>query len=402
MARHVHEQRQCRRHRIERVAIVTVLSFVIGVVFSTSARPAPHANTSVEIGSPVWSPRRAEIALTASFDEQAMCGVESGRDAGAPPKRDVFIVNADGSGLRRVAPSAPYDWRWAPKWSPDANRLTVALWTSRYNHVERGAQVITRTGRIVFSEVPAEPAGWVLDSQHLAINQFDPTDSPTQIVIRDLRSGAGRVLGPYWFGDIFWSSQSHLLAYASNGFINTARVNGKGRRRVLRAADVFALQWSGDGRMLGYQGTARRAYGPVYVISPDGSNRRTMTRTPDSSWSWSPRGRVLALNRVLIDFTSGKRWSVLPSRISGVRDVTWSPDGRMLAYVVRAGIYTVDVNGRRGRMIRSPKKLPTSDLAWSHDARTLAFTTQRGVYKVGADGRHRGYIPLRWCDAASG
>ena len=160
---------------------IGLLVVVLASVFAASARPAARADSPVAIGAPIWSPTGAELALTATFDERALCGVESGRDAGAGPKRDVFIVNPDGSGLRRVAPSGPYDAREAPAWSPDGARLSMTLWTSAYNRADSNVQVMTRTGHVDYSEVFAEPAGWAPDSRHLAINHFDPTDSPTMI-----------------------------------------------------------------------------------------------------------------------------------------------------------------------------------------------------------------------------
>jgi len=224
------------------------------------------------------------------------------------------------------------------------------------------------------------------DSRHVAINRFDPTDSPTDTASITPRSSPGL---------------RALIAYASNGFVYTVRTNRTGRHRVMPAADVFALQWSGDGTLLGYQGSSRLGYGPVFVVAPDGRHRRRLTRG-DTSWSWSPRGRALALNRELIDFATRRRWRALPRTITRVRTIVWSPNGRTIAYVINTGIYVVDSTARRGHLIRWPIDRPTSDPAWSHDSRTLAFATPRGLFEVSADGRRRGYVPLDWCKAASG
>jgi Tol biopolymer transport system component len=284
-------------------AAVTALALI--PVLAPAARTAARDDTPVEIGAPVWSPTRAELALTASFDEHALCGVDSGRDPDAPPKRDVFIVNANGSDLRRLGPSAPHDAREGPAWAPNGARLSATLWTSS-TRVDSNVQIVTRTGHVDYAEIFAGPAGWAPDSRHVAINRFDPTDSPTDTVIRDLSTGSVWRLGPYGFGVVHWSPHGNLIAYASNGFVYTVRTNRTGRHRVMPAADVFALQWSGDGTLLGYQGSSRLGYGPVFVVAPDGRHRRRLTRG-DTSWSWSPRGRVLALNRELIDFATRRR-----------------------------------------------------------------------------------------------
>jgi len=374
------------------------LGIALAVLSSASAtavaRPTVDAGP-VTLGQPLFSPTRNELALKATFDEHDLCG----RDAG-PRTSDVFIVNADGSALRRIVPSDPLHAREAPSWSPDGKRLSVLLWTAD-GRVDRNVQVVTRTGQIEYSEVFAEPAGWAPDSRHLAINHVDPTDSPTDVVIRDLRAGDVWRLGPYGFGDVRWSPRGKLIAYASNGFIYAVRTNRTGRHRVIAAADAFALQWSGDGTLLGYQGSSRRGYGALYVVAPDGRNRRRVA-TRDTGWSFAPHGRVLAVNRTLIDFATGRRWSVLPRRITGVRFAVWAPNGRALAYVTRIGMYVVDPDGRHGHLIRWPKDQPTSDPSWSHDSRTLAFATAAGLYKVQANGGGRGYVRLSWCDATRG
>ena len=381
------------------IALAACAALVPTAFFPAPARTAAKTEASVEIAQAVWSPTRLELALTATFDERALCGVDSGRDPGTP-KRDVFVVKPDGSSLRRVAPSAPSDWREAPQWAPDGSRLALLLWTTDLR-TDQNVQVVTRTGRVTYSERFAEPAGWAPDSQHLAINRFDPTDSPTDVVIRDLRSGDVWRLGSYGAGAVHWSPHGNLIAYSSNGFLYTIRTNRTGRRRVLRAADVFALQWSGDGGLLGYEGANRHGYGPLYVVAPDGTHRRRVTRG-DAPWSWSPKGRVLAVNRRLVDFANGRRWTVLPRRITGVQSAVWSPNGRTLAYVTRTGMYVVGTSGGRGRMIPWPRGERTTDPSWSDDGRMLAVATKRGVYRVFADGRHAGYIPLDWCSASTG
>lgn len=378
----------------------SVLLFVVSAAVLVSASSSgAGALPRVELGPPLWSPTRAELAFSAGFDERALCGVESGRDANAPPKRDVFIVAADGSGLRRLAPSDPYDWREDPQWAPDGTRLAVRRWTSSFGRVDRNGEVVTRDGHVEYSEIFAEPAGWAPDSQHLAITRFDPTDSPTDVVIRDLRTGDVWRLGRYGFGGVYWSPRGNLIAYAANGFVYTVRTDRTHRHRVIRAADVFALAWSGDGRLLVYEGADRRGYGPLYVVAPDGSGRQRVSERA-TTWSWSPRGRVLAIGRTLIDFVSHRRWSVLPRRVAGVPFPVWSPTGRNVAYVTRRGIYVVATTGRNGHLIRPPD-VAASDPSWSRDGRTLAFATDRGLYKVNANGRNGGYIPLDWCNAAT-
>jgi len=60
-------------------------------------------------GAPVWSPDGRRLAF------------ESEQDGG---KRSIFVVEADGTGLRPLAHAR--DWNTAPRWSPDGARLAYS------------------------------------------------------------------------------------------------------------------------------------------------------------------------------------------------------------------------------------------------------------------------------------
>ena len=66
-----------------------------------------------DIGVPQFSPDGTRVAF-----------LQTAKAAGRDPV-DVYVVNADGSGLRRITPSALPDWRFV-SWAPDGQDIAVS------------------------------------------------------------------------------------------------------------------------------------------------------------------------------------------------------------------------------------------------------------------------------------
>jgi dipeptidyl aminopeptidase/acylaminoacyl peptidase len=383
------------------LAPATMLGIGIGGAFSAGARPRSHVpEPPLLLGRPSWSPTRDELQLNARIDERELCGTPDGVRRFA-----AVIVDSDGANLRRLPHGA------GGLWSPDGNLLATDYYTlpPPYTRLTRDLGIVTRAGREIHTEEYAEASSWAADSKRLAINLYDPTDSPDVAAILDLRNGDVRKIAGYPSGYAVWAPRGDLIAYGEpNGYLYVEHGDGRGRRRVMREPSAFA--WSGDGGLIAAQNELRRRWGPVFVVDPRGRNRRRMT-AGDAVWSWSPRGRVLALDRDLIDLARRSRRRVLPRSLkpvvldpglvlNGAPGGIWSPDGRRIGYATRTGIYVVDADGSRGHLIKWPVR-PISEPSWSPHGTTLAFATRGGVYLVRFDGRGGHYLPaIPWCDLA--
>jgi hypothetical protein len=131
----------------------------------------------------------------------------------------------------------------------------------------------------------------------------------------------------------------------------------RGRSRRLTTTGGVAPAWSSRNRIVYVTGYAsfvgRPPTGRLALITPDGSGRRRLTRKNGLAPNWSPRGTKVAFVRKGKLYVIGANGKGL-RRVGGRRfsfeatDVTWSPDGRYLAYHdFEDGITVVDASGRR-------------------------------------------------------
>jgi Tol biopolymer transport system component len=222
---------------------------------------------------PAWSPDGRRVAF-ASAREGSF---------------DIFVMQADGTGTRRLTATADNDQ--GPTWSPDGSQIAFArskdgghVWVMDADGA--GARRLTDD---LASEL--EPA-WSPDGRWIAYSRRAPgTDSREVWIARPDGSGRRQVtsLGAQTFGPD-WAPDSERLAFyaAREGVrydIFTIGIDGNGLRRLVRSSeDVLEPAWSPDGRELAF---ARG--GAIVVTTLDGDERElTDTSDNDSSPDWNP------------------------------------------------------------------------------------------------------------------
>jgi Tol biopolymer transport system component len=300
-----------------------------------------------DVRSPVWSPGGRRIAFVSRRDGKAL-----------------YVMNADGSGLRIVA---RVDRLTTPAWSPDGREI-----------------VYGRNGVYVMN---ADGSG----QRQLARRGSAPA----------------------------WSPDGRRIAFVITGKLYVVNADGSGHRtltRLGRGGGGASLAWSPDGRKLLLVVKSISAPGCGYcsrlwVLNADGSGLRDLTRNlggsrgfgawPASDAVWSPDGPKIAFVR------SNTRHGVyvINADGSGVRNLTpkprgaayaapaWSPDGRKIAFAgERDGnseIYLMNADGSGQRSLTSDLAYD-GDPSWSPDGRKITFVSNRdgryAVYVMNADG----------------
>ena len=370
-------QRQRRRRRIywAVAAVVMVVTVAVFAVLDRPARSRTASPASAAPSSPAAEPTPSRIAFVA--------GVYKPSPSGSFLETELYVMNADGSGKRRLVRS-PSGRALSPLWSPDGRKLA-------------------------FEKTLGPSVGQcaVCNDEIFVMN----ADGSGQ---RNLTSNVG------YDGVPAWSPDGQTIAFASardKSSVPTLAVmnaDGSGRRSVLQdEAGAWAPAWSPDGgriafeRVVGGVGNDRDV--EVFVVNDDGSGLLNLTRTPgaDHSATWSPDGRRIAFvsyrdghPAIYVMNADGTAQRKLTRTRQSEGSPAWSPDGRKIAFVrwpvARLPrrwhdneVYVVNADGTGLRnLTRSPGR--DGNPAWSPDGRTIGFVSNRGgnrdIYVMNADG----------------
>jgi Tol biopolymer transport system component len=292
-----------------------------------------------------------------------------------PPLR---IRNLDGSGLRTLYSEKDSYVQYAD-WSPDAGSI-LAL--RKRNEVKELTLISTADGsvRVLRSFAP----GWF----ELQGARFSPD---------------GRFVA---FGSVREGSPPH-----GDVFLMTA----DGRNEVVVAghpAEDLLLGWTPDGRSLVFLSDRSGTWGiwtvhitggkqqgePELLKKNFGYDAEVLGFAPDGSLYYKTVTRLGGLYNGAVDLETGKVLeppAPVTTRYTGPPDqLTWSPDGRNLAYISRWGrigpgnnILTIRSAATGEERFLSPRLSGVLDISWAPDGRSviaLGFeeTGQGGIFRI--------------------
>jgi TolB protein len=195
----------------------------------------------------------------------------------------------------------------------------------------------------------------------------------------------------------------------------TARLDGTDARRVVAvpvgcAFCVVRPLWSPDGRRLAFVRTGPTSEAGLWIVNADATGLRRLSSEATSVYgerdlSWSPDGRWIAYQYADPAacgpgaYTNCSEWSVrlIASTGGSVRvlarrasDPLFSPDGRRVAYRrieggESLGLYLVGRDGQASRRVWPKRAL--SNFKWTPRGDRLVFTWRNGLYSIRPDGR---------------
>ena len=223
---------------------------------------------------PAWSPDGRLIAFTVELDG----------DPAAPYRTDIYLMDADGSRVRRLTRS---ERALLPVWSPDGRTIAFA----------KRASSRPRSFRDLVSTI------WTIGTDGSNERQLVPSSGLTADT-----PGA-------------WSPNGESLAFTRRTYTDPGRSfesseaiyvvasDGSGLRQLIEQGSEPA--WSPDGRLIAFVSDRDRngelSYGDqtsyaneLYVANADGSEPKRLTKTRDlneRSPAWSPDGTRIAYTR---------------------------------------------------------------------------------------------------------
>ena len=280
----------------------------------------------------------------------------------------VFVVNSDGSEQQRLT-GWSVNCSSPAVWSPDGKRLAFyargSLWIMNADGTHR-----RRLSPAWYSDSSVSPGpSFSPDGRNIAFPR-NPSSRVNASAVHVVRHDGGlrRLTEERFAYDPLWSPRGDVIAFRSDrdddeGDIYLMRPDGSRDRRLTRSDDdVESIVWAPDGRFLAYAFYG----GPVYRIPTEGGQRRRLARSSAAE-----------------------------------PDLAWSPDGRFIAYAnensgsVRGDIQVMTARGFNER--RLTKRFFNSNPSWSADSRQVAFAfltrlngpSRSGIAVIDADGSDR-------------
>jgi Tol biopolymer transport system component len=187
-----------------------------------------------------------------------------------------------------------------------------------------------------------------------------------------------------------WSPDRSRIAFVLKNAIWTARADGSDRRRVLTVAHglPFDPAWSPDGERIAYvRSTETRRPGAddgevdehhaVFTVRADGRDRRRVHE--GDSPAWTPTGNHLVLARegeLGIVKPNGTGYRRLVHSDSFISAIAVSPDGQRIAYLQSLGTTAIGVYDRatgRHRLLVKGDRTALIDITWTPDGRRMAW-----------------------------
>ena len=214
--------------------------------------------------------------------------------------REIYAMNADGSGVTRLTDNDASDT--FPRWSPDGQR--IAFDSRRDGNWEIYVMNADGSGvtRLTDNDAGDGYPSWSPDGQRIAF--MSDRDGNLEIYVMNADgSGVTRLTDNEANDGVpSWSPDGRRIAFRSyrdgNFEIYVMNADGSGVTRLTdNDADDGRPSWSPDGRRIAFE-SGRDGNWEIYVMNPDGSDvtRLTDNDASDRYPSWSPDGGRIAFH----------------------------------------------------------------------------------------------------------
>jgi Tol biopolymer transport system component len=304
---------------------------------------------------------------------------------------NLYIVNSDGSGLKRLTSSAGRDELGS--FSPDGSLIAYAS-RDRGDRAD-GIYVVSNDGaegrRVAADDLWDWSPSW--SSQGKILYEEGVQGYGTCWIVNP--DGSDHALISDWCAGTEWSPDGRTIAVTKCGTwsretgtkcsLSVLDEEGKLIRTLVEGILIGPPTWSPDGRQILFgDGSLPKL---ISIINADGTGLHTLHTPPKQFWytpEWSRDGSQVVLTSdnetLLISPTDGS------SRTISGRGL-WSPDGSEIAMRTSSGIIAVSLADGSSRTLASGERI--GGISWSPDGEEFAYVSgadDGGLYIVESDG----------------
>ena len=249
---------------------------------------------------PVWSPDGGQVAFSRGspfFNAGAWQAVFPAA---------IFVIDASGKNLRRVtntlsAREEPSLIDSSPTWSPDGQAIAFAR-EDQMGDTPPGIYVVGADGKGL-RRVAARHAlslDWSPEGASLAFAAGTALGSSAgKLGLLDLQTGAVKEFRLSGALDVSWSPDGSTLAIIGERGIALATLTGRVVRQTATGGNTSSwllatrpgISWSPDGRQLAYSAVAKgRRNSDIFIVGAGGQGTKRITGSPGSDFApdWRP------------------------------------------------------------------------------------------------------------------
>lgn len=219
---------------------------------------------------------------------------------------DIFVMNADGTMIRRITRDSLEDRR--PCWHPNGDEILFESNRSGKFQLYTANLFNDKVEVIHTPALKGEPifACYSTDGLSIALSEKYQGDS-SRLVIIDLQRRIKAELADYGFRTFYprWSPDAEKILFFSrhetdnkDDEIYTINIDGTDRKRLTNwPKHNFCPSWSPDGLQIAYAQSMEDSRPEIYIMNADGSNAKQLTSNKDGDTlpNWSPDGTKLLI-----------------------------------------------------------------------------------------------------------